>query len=141
MNFSDLKPLRPTLYRLGEDGHSLIFFHMRCEACGRLNFPANLPGCGQCGHALTDAPAIERQGLGKLLEFVEIHVPLFPGMQVPCITGDIFLAEDIVREGVIEVPDATVLREGMALRAIAAPSADGTTFTCRFVPDERGDSP
>ncbi|HEY5581920.1 MAG TPA: zinc ribbon domain-containing protein, partial [Rhodoferax sp.] len=48
-SYTALKPLRPTLYRLAQDGCSLDFIYVQCSACGGLTFPANAPGCMHCG--------------------------------------------------------------------------------------------
>lgn len=129
-----LKPLRPTLYRLANDGYSLDFIYVQCSACGRLTFPANAPGCMHCGDPLQDAAQVARPGGGTLLEYVTIHVPMVPGMAVPCIAGDIRLAEGIVEEGVIAVPNESGLHLGMELKAVATPGPSSDVYTCQFVP-------
>ena len=132
--FTALKPLRPTLYRLAQDGCSLDFIYVQCNACGGLTFPANAPGCMHCGDPLKGASQVSRPGGGTLLEYVTIHVPMVPGMQVPCIAGDIRLAQGIVEEGVIGVTDESSLQLGMELKAVAATDPSGEVYTCHFVP-------
>lgn len=126
--------MQPTLYEVAEDGHSLNFFFTQCGGCGGLNYPANVPGCMHCGSPLNDAPRVSLPGGGELLEFVTLHVPLLPGMVAPNIAGDIRIAPGIVEEGVISVPDESVLRHGMALRAIAEMREADGVYACRFVP-------
>lgn len=132
------RPHAPSLYQLAADGRSLDFLFTQCPACGRLAFPANVPGCGHCGAPLADAPTVTRPGGGTLLEYVTLHVPLLPGMSVPRIAGDIRLADDVIDEGVIDVPDESGLRVGMTLKAVAVPLPEGDTFGCRFVPADAG---
>lgn len=129
----ELKPLRPTLYRLADDGRSLDFLFMQCTACNGLTFPANAPGCMHCGAPLDGAAQVVRAGGGALMECVTLHVALVPGMSAPSTVGDIRIAEGIVEEGVIDADEAT-LRPGVPLKAVAVPTPDGATFTCRFVP-------
>ena len=131
---TSLKPLHPTLYQLAPDGISLDFFFAQCPACGEVNFPANVPGCSHCGDPLTTATQLIRPGQGELLEFVTIHVPLMPGMNAPSIAGDIRIAENIVEEGVIAVPDESVLRTGMILKAVADVREALGVYACVFVP-------
>jgi uncharacterized OB-fold protein len=129
-----LKPLHPTLYQLAPDGTSLDFFFAQCPECGTVNFPANAPGCSHCGDPLAEATRLIRPGQGELLEFVTIHVPLVPGMNAPSIAGDIRIAEGIVEEGVIAVPDESGLRTGMALKAVADVREAQGVYACVFVP-------
>jgi uncharacterized OB-fold protein len=131
---TSLKPLHPTLYQLAPDGTSLDFFFAQCPACGTVNFPANAPGCSHCGDHLAEATRLIRPGQGELLEFVTIHVPLVPGMNAPSIAGDIRIAEGIVEEGVIAVPDESGLRTGMALKAVADVREAQGVYACVFVP-------
>lgn len=131
---TSLKPLHPTLYQLGPDGTSLDFFFAQCPACGTENFPANAPGCSHCGDPLAEASRLTRQGQGELLEFVTIHVPLIPGMNAPTIAADIRIAQGIVEEGVIAVPDESGLRTGMTLKAVADVREAQGVYACVFVP-------
>ncbi|WP_422085178.1 Zn-ribbon domain-containing OB-fold protein [Variovorax sp.] len=131
-----LQPQHPTLYQLAPDGASLEFFFARCPACGKLVFPANVPGCSHCGDLLSNAEKVARPGGGKLLEFVTLHVPLLPGMEVPRIAADILIEDGIIEEGVMAGSDESSLRVGMALRAVAVALPGGETFACRFVPAE-----
>ena len=133
-DLSTLKPQRPSLYRLAADGRSLDFFFAQCPACQGLSFPANAPGCMHCGHPTDATMQVVRPGEGTLLEYVTLHVPLVPGMQAPSIAGDIRIAEQVVEEGVIAVDDESRLQPGMALRAVAVPSASADTYGCQFVP-------
>ena len=133
-DLSTLKPQRPSLYRLAAYGHSLDFFFTHCPACHGLSFPANAPGCMHCGHPTDEAMQVVRPGGGTLLEYVTLHVALVPGMQAPSIAGDIRIAEQVVEEGVIAVDDESRLQPGMALRAVAVPSASADTYGCQFVP-------
>lgn len=129
-----LAPQQPVLYRLAADGESLDFLYAQCPACGTLAFPANVPGCGHCGDPLTGAAEVSRPGVGTLLEYVTLHVPLLAGMEVPRIAADIQMAGGGIEEGVIAGIDESVLRHGMSLRAVATPLPDGQSFACRFVP-------
>lgn len=131
---TSLKPLHPSLYQLAPDGTSLDFFFSKCTACGTVNFPANAPGCSHCGDPLTQAIRLIRPGQGELLEFVTIHVPLLPGMNAPSIAGDIRIAEGIIEEGVIAVPDESGLRTGMTLKAVADVREAHGVYACVFVP-------
>ena len=128
------KPLRPTLYRLAQDGQSLDFIYVHCSACAGITFPANAPGCMHCGDPLEGSTQIVRPGRGILLEFVTIHVPMVPGMSVPCIAADIRFAEGFVEEGVIADIDETSLQLGMELMAVAAPGPSSDVYGCQFVP-------
>lgn len=132
--FPDLQPRHRTLYRLAADGRTLEFFFARCTACDALTFPANAPGCMHCGDSLRDAARVARPGIGTLLEYVTVHVPLAPGMPAPMIAGDIRLAEGMVEEAVIGVADEAMLRPGMAMLAVADVDEQGRTFSCAFVP-------
>ena len=129
-----LNPLRPTLYRLAQDGRSLDFIYVQCSACAGITFPANAPGCMHCGDSLEGATQLVRPGRGTLLEFVTIHVPMVPGMSVPCIAADIRFAEGFVEEGVIADFDEASLQLGMELMAVAAPGPSGDVYSCQFVP-------
>ncbi|HEY5582054.1 MAG TPA: OB-fold domain-containing protein, partial [Rhodoferax sp.] len=75
-----------------------------------------------------------RPGRGTLLEYVTIHVPMVPGMPVPCIAGDIRFAEGVIEEGVIAVSDESSLQLGMELKAVATPGPSSEVYTCQFVP-------
>lgn len=133
-SLKDLRPQRPSLFRLAADGYSLDFIFCVCDACSGLTFPANAPGCAQCGAPLDSKRQVARPGGGKLLEFVTLHVPLVPGMSSPVIAGDIEIAEGVFEEGVIAVTDEQQLHPGMRMRAIAVQLDLTDTFACRFVP-------
>lgn len=133
-----LQPQHPSLYRLAADGRSLEFLYVQCPACAKLSFPANVPGCGHCGDPLQDAPTVAQPGGGTLLEFVTLHVPLLPGLPTPRIAGDIRIADGVVQEGVIAVPDESQLHVAMALCAVAVAQPGGEKFDCRFVPAQAG---
>lgn len=128
------KSLHPTLYTLADDGHSLNFHFARCRHCGGLSFPANAPGCMHCGTELDATDTLLLPGQGTLLECVTLHVPLVPGMPSPSVAGDILIAEGVVEEGVIAVPDERVLKPGLRLKAIAEMEAGEGVYACRFVP-------
>lgn len=132
------RPQHPGLYQLAADGRSLEFLYVQCPACAKLSFPANVPGCAHCGDTLQDAQTVARPGGGTLLEFVTLHMPLLPGLQTPRIAGDIRIADGLVEEGVIAVPDESQLQVGMVLRAVAAAQPSGEMFDCRFVPAQEG---
>lgn len=129
-----LRPQHPSLYQLAPDGQSLEFFYAKCPACGKLAFPADVPGCSHCGDPLQSAEKVVRPGGGTLLEYVTLHVPLLPGMEVPRIAADVLIEEGLIEEGVIAASDESQLRVGMALRAVAIPVPGGELFACRFVP-------
>ncbi|MFV0675696.1 Zn-ribbon domain-containing OB-fold protein [Variovorax sp. tm] len=131
-----LQPQHPTLYQLAPDGESLEFLFAQCPACRKLVFPANVPGCSHCGDPLHGSEKVARPGGGKLLEYVTLHVPLLPGMQVPRIAADILIEDGLIEEGVIAGTDESALRVGMALRAVGVAQPGGETFACRFVPVE-----
>lgn len=131
-----LQPQHPTLYQLAPDGESLEFLFAQCPACRKLVFPANVPGCSHCGDPLHGADTVARPGGGKLLEYVTLHVPLLPGMEVPRIAADILIEDGLIEEGVIAGSDESALQVGMALRAVAMAQPGGETFACRFVPAE-----
>ena len=133
---SALSPQHPILYRLASDGEALDFLYAQCPSCGKLAFPANVPGCGHCGDSLKDAAQVARPGHGTLMEYVTLHVPLLPGMEVPRIAADILLEAGPIEEGVIQGTDEAALRVGMALRAVAVPVPGGEFFACRFAPTE-----
>jgi len=132
-DLSHLSPQHPILYRLASDGTALDFLYAQCPSCGKLAFPANVPGCGHCGDSLQDAVQVARPGHGTLMEYVTLHVPLLPGMEVPRIAADILLEAGSIEEGVIEGTDEADLRVGMALRAVAVPVPGSEFFACRFV--------
>ncbi|MCL1961653.1 MAG: hypothetical protein FWG56_07775 [Desulfovibrionaceae bacterium] len=129
-----MRPRHPSLYRLASDGRSLDFLFVQCPHCKGLSFPANVPGCSHCGAPLDKAEQVALAGDGALLEYVTLHVPLAPGMPAPSIAGDIRIADQVVEEGVIAVADESVLRPGMAMKAVAMPLDSGGIFDCRFVP-------
>lgn len=133
-SLKNLRPQRPSLFRLAADGHSLDFFFCVCDACSRLTFPANAPGCAHCGAPLDSKRQVTRPGGGKLLEFVTLHVPLVPDMPSPMVAGDIEIAEGVFEEGVIAMTNEQQLHIGMQMRAIAVPLDLTDTFACRFVP-------
>jgi uncharacterized OB-fold protein len=135
LQITSLKPLKPTLYQLANDGKSLEFIYASCNSCKRLTFPANAPGCMHCGLSIETAEKLTRKGIGTLMEFVTVHVPLTPDMEVPCIIGDILLEDGIIEEVVISVHDESTLALGMSLKAIASPLQDGSAYTCRFTPN------
>lgn len=141
MTLQDLRgyaPQHPSLYRLGPDGRSLEFLYAQCPACGKLSFPAMVPGCAHCGEPLQGTAPVAHAGGGTLLEFVTLHVPLLPGMDTPRIAADIRIAEGVIEEGVVAVPDESALHVGMALKAVAVPLPAGEVFACRFVPADGG---
>lgn len=133
-----MKPSQPTLYALAEDGYSLNFFYVQCDACRGLSFPANVPGCMHCGDALHSAKKVSLPGSGELLEYVTLQVPLLPGMQVPSVVGDVRIQPGIVEEVVIEVSDEAALRPGMPLKAVAKINEADGVYACRFVPADQG---
>jgi uncharacterized OB-fold protein len=135
LQITSLKPLKPTLYQLANDGKSLEFIYASCNSCKRLTFPANAPGCMHCGLSIDTAEKLTRKGIGTLMEFVTVHVPLTPDMEVPCIIGDILLEDGIIEEVVISVHDESTLALGMSLKAIASPLQDGSAYTCHFTPN------
>lgn len=135
LQITSLKPLKPTLYQLANDGKSLEFIYASCNSCKRLTFPANAPGCMHCGLSIETAEKLTRKGIGTLMEFVTVHVPLTPDMEVPCIIGDILLEDGIIEEVVISVHDESTLALGMSLKAIASPLQDGSAYTCHFTPN------
>jgi len=132
------RPQHPTLYQLAPDGESLEFLFAQCPACQKLVFPADVPGCSHCGDPLHGARKVARPGGGKLLEYVTLHVPLLPGMEVPRIAADILIEEGLIEEGVVAAADESALRVGMTLRAVAVALPGGETFACRFVPAAAG---
>jgi uncharacterized OB-fold protein len=134
-DLASLRPRHPSLYRLAADGRSLDFWFAQCPQCARLSFPANVPGCAQCGQPLTEADRVARPGGGELLECVTLHTALAPGLAAPCVVADIRIAEGVVQEGVLAAADDAGLRPGMSLKAIAQPMASGERFDCRFVPE------
>lgn len=134
------QPQHPMLYQLAPDGESLEFLFAQCPACQKLVFPANVPGCSYCGDPLHNAEQVARPGGGKLLEYVTLHVPLLPGMEVPRIAADILIEDGLIEEGVIAGTDESGLRVGMALRAVAVPLPGGELFACRFVPQSGADA-
>lgn len=129
-----LAPQHPSLFQLAADGESLDFVYARCPSCGTLAFPADVPGCGHCGDPLHNAERIALPGRGELLEYVTLHVPLLPGMEVPRIAADIQLEGGPIEEGVMAGADESVLRVGLPMRAVAVPLPGGERFACRFVP-------
>lgn len=129
-----LQPQHPSLFQLAADGESLDFLYARCPACGTLAFPADVPGCSHCGDPLRDAERIARPGRGELLEYVTLHVPLLPGMEVPRVAADIQLEGGPIEEGVMAGTDESALRVGLPVRAVAVALPDGERFACRFVP-------
>ena len=133
-DLASLSPRRPSLYRLAADGRTLDFLFAQCPACHELTFPANAQGCMHCGQALEQAERIAQPGGGTLLEYVTLHAPLVPGIVVPSIAGDIRIADNVVREGVIGVSDEALLTQGMLLRAVAVPLPSGEHYGCQFVP-------
>jgi len=134
LQIGGLKPLKPTLYQLANDGKSLDFIYASCNSCRRLTFPANAPGCSHCGLSIETAEKLTREGIGTLMEFVTVHVALTPDMEVPCIIGDILLEDGIIEEGVISVHDESTLKLGMSLKAVASPLQDEKLYACRFTP-------
>ena len=89
----------------------------------------------RCGLPIDTAEKLTRKGIGTLMEFVTVHVALTQDMEVPCIIGDILLEDGIIEEGVISVPDESILALGMSLKAVASPLQDETAYTCRFTPN------
>lgn len=130
----DLRPDRPTLFRLARDGESLEFLFACCAVCGELTFPHASPGCRVCGASLEGLRPLVRPGIATVRDVVAVQVSLAPGMAVPVSIGRIELAPGIVEEGVLAVSPNVLPAPNSAVRAVANLSTDGKTYGCVFVP-------
>lgn len=97
----------------------------RCTACGGTSFPAQVPGCRHCGAAPAQLRAEACAAPVRLLNFVTVHAPLAPGLQVPAVIGEVELAPGLVEEARIDVESESVLTLGMALAPVWQPAAEG----------------
>ncbi len=106
----------------------------RCADCDGFSFPANVPGCRHCGAPADRLRAQPCASPLALLNFVTVHAPLAPGLQVPAVIGEVALAPGLVEEARIDVADESVLALGMALEPVWRAGAEGAAGAWVFRP-------
>jgi hypothetical protein len=86
-----------------------------CTVCDTWTFPANAPGCRQCGAPPAQLRTRPCPTPLRLLNFITEHAPLAPGLAVPAVIGEVALAPGLVEEARIDVADEGALTPGMPL--------------------------
>jgi uncharacterized OB-fold protein len=115
----------------------------RCAECGARHFPASPYGCRSCSAPPDRVETEPRPAAGVLRNFVTVHASVAPGVEAPCIVGEIEIADGVIEEAVVAVADESMLQLGMQMVGVVAPSAatEGgadVLFGLRFVPAENG---
>jgi len=105
-----------------------------CSACGGASFPAQVPGCRHCGAPAEQLRAQPCTVPLRLLNYVTVHAPLAPGLQVPAVIGEVELAPGLVEEARIDVDSEDTLSLGMALSPHWQPGADNAPGGWLFRP-------
>lgn len=129
-----MQAAQPTLYRTAADGTVQLLL-ARCPSCGVLTFPATAPGCRACGHPLEQGETVAHTRAAKLLDFVEVHVAVVPGLRVPYLSAEVELVPGLVVGAALAERPAGTFLPGMAVVAQAQAEPDGT-FRCVFAPME-----
>ncbi|MGO4391217.1 hypothetical protein AB4Z46_07660 [Variovorax sp. M-6] len=87
----------------------------RCTRCGGHSFPAHVPGCRHCGATRGELEEVDCMGAVRLRNFVTVHAPLAPGLEVPCVIGEVALCPGVVEEVLLDVANEDRLTLGMAI--------------------------
>lgn len=126
---------KPDLYRLSDDGQTMLLRAARCPQCGGLSFPFVNFGCPLCGAAPENCAEEALSGEARLLEFITIHGQVTPGMTPPIVVGEAEIAPGVIEEIELAVPE-DALALGMIVQAVPIPIQRGeeTVLACRFKP-------
>ena len=128
---------KPDLYRLSEDGRTLVLRAGRCAACKELSFPLTRYGCPKCGAEPDQVSEEVMDGRAQLLTFLTIHTKLIPGMTPPVVVGEAEIAPGMIEEIMLDGTEEHY-SDGMMLQAVPVEITKGeaTMIACRFVPAE-----
>ncbi len=126
--------LKPTLYAGDGANRPARLCIAACRDCGTVNFPATVPGCKSCGASSESLEPREHDGSGRLLAFVTLHEPLAPGVEAPCIIGEVDFGDGVVEEIVLDTASEEGLQIGAGGRLVLLPvERDGAAvLTARF---------
>jgi uncharacterized protein len=126
---------KPDLYRLAEDGRTLVLRAARCGACDALTFPISPYGCTACGAPADRVREEAMTGAAQLLTFITIHQKLVPTITAPCVVGEARLANGAIQEIMLEGGEER-FADDMEIVAVPVELArkDGPVIGCRFVP-------
>ena len=130
-----MKLCKPDLYRLSEDGLTMLLRAARCGQCGELSFPFVNFGCPLCGASSENCAEETLSGEARLLEFITIHGQVMPSITPPIIVGEAELAPGVIEEIELAVPEDALALD-MIVQAVPIPIQHGeeTVLTCRFKP-------
>lgn len=128
---------KPDLYRLSDDGRTLVLRAGRCAACKELSFPLTRYGCPKCGAESDQVSEEVMDGRAQLLTFLTIHTKLIPGMAPPVVVGEAEIAPGMIEEIMLDGTEEQY-SDGMMLQAVPVEITKGeaTMIACRFVPAE-----
>ncbi len=90
---------------------------VHCDRCHVYTFPADAPGCRQCGASGASLRRVPCPATPTLKNFVTVHSALVPGLQVPCVVGEVELAAGVIEEALIDTDDENRLTPGLQLVA------------------------
>lgn len=125
----------PSLFRLGADSAAQLLL-ARCSGCGELTFPVTAPGCRACGLPLDQCETVEYSGTAKLLDWVQLHATVVPGMRVPYLVAEVELLPGLIVTAALAERPAGSYRRGMEVRAWVVPSAANDEPRCVFAPGD-----
>ncbi|OWU86648.1 hypothetical protein ATO6_07685 [Oceanicola sp. 22II-s10i] len=128
---------KPDLYRVAEDGASLVLRAGRCGTCGELNFPLSPFGCNACGAEPAKLVEEDMDGHAQLLTFITIHQKLSPKIDAPCVVGEARLANGRIQEIMLQGAGDR-FADDMTVRAVPVEvtRGDKSVIACRFAPAE-----
>lgn len=126
---------KPDLYRLSEDGRTLVLRAARCGACQALTFPMSPYGCTACGASVDQVSEEPMDSAAQLLTFITIYQKLVPTITPPCVVGEARLANGAIQEIMLDGAEDR-FADDMPIVAVPVEVArkDGPVIACRFVP-------
>ncbi|MCC5969201.1 MAG: hypothetical protein JJU15_04575 [Pararhodobacter sp.] len=130
-----MKLCKPDLYKLSDDGRTMLLRAARCSRCGGLSFPAANYGCPLCGAGPECCSEEALSGEARLLEFITIHGKVAPGITPPIVVGEAELAPGIIEEIELAVPEEALTLD-MIVQAVPIPIErdEESVLACRFIP-------
>lgn len=108
-----------------------------CRHCGGYTYPPTAYGCRVCGRPADALETVPPPAIPRLRNFVTLHAPLVPGLEPPCVIGEVELAPGVVEEALIDVADESALRLDMPLAVVDRGEA-GAPTRFAFRPAEEG---
>lgn len=131
---------KPDLYRVSEDGRTLVLRAGRCDDCGELSFPLTGYGCPRCGAEPEKVHEEAMDGRATLLTFLTIHTKLVPTLMPPLVVGEAEIAPGLIDE-IMLAGTEDQYKDGMTLQAIPVEidKGDTTVIACRFAPAPSGE--